>query len=74
MRSAYPVSCIIEGMSFKIPPEVRAAMTEVARKTGALGGKTAAKNMTPKERTARAKKAAKASAEKRAAKAALRRA
>ena len=52
----------------KIPPEVRAAMVEIARKTGALGGKTAAKNMTQKERTARAKKAAKASAEMRTAK------
>jgi hypothetical protein len=55
-------------MSVKIPPEVRAAMAEIARKTGALGGKTAAKNMTPKERIARAMKAAKASAEKRTAK------
>jgi hypothetical protein len=52
-------------MSVKIPPEVRAAMAEIARKTGALGGKTAAKNMSPEERTARAKKAAKVSAQKR---------
>jgi len=55
-------------MSVKIPPEVRAAMAEIARKTGALGGKTAAKNMTAKERAARARKAAKASAKKRTAK------
>ena len=56
---------MIEDMSVKIPPEIRAAMTEIARKTGALGGKTAAKNMTPAERTVRAMKAAKASALKR---------
>jgi hypothetical protein len=42
-------------------------MTEVARRFGRLGGKTAAKNMTPEERLARAKKAAKAVAEKRMA-------
>ena len=49
-------------MSIKIPAEVRAAMAEIARKFGRQGGKTAAKNMTPEERTARAKKAAKAAA------------
>jgi len=54
-------------MSIKIPPEVRAAMAELARKTGALGGKTAAKNMTPEERSARAKIAATAAAKKRTA-------
>jgi hypothetical protein len=54
-------------MSIKIPPEVRAAMAEIARKTGALGGKTAAKNMTAEERSARAKKAAMGAAKKRTA-------
>jgi len=55
-------------MSLKIPPEVRAAMAEIARKFGKQGGKKAAQNMTPEERTARAKKAAKVAAEKRTAK------
>jgi hypothetical protein len=52
-------------MSIKIPPEVRAAMAEIARKTGALGGQKAAKNMTARERSARAKKASLAAAKKR---------
>jgi hypothetical protein len=43
-------------------------MTEIARKFGKQGGKKAAQNMTPEQRTARAKKAAKAAAEKRTAK------
>jgi hypothetical protein len=47
-------------MSIKIPPEVRAAMQEIARKFGSQGGKAAAKNMTPAQRKARSKKAAKA--------------
>jgi len=55
-------------MSIKIPAAVRAAMTEVARKFGKQGGKKAAQNMTPEQRTARAKKAAKVAAEKRTAK------
>jgi hypothetical protein len=55
-------------MSLRIPPEVRAAMAEIARKFGRQGGKTAAKNMTPEERTARAKKAAKVAGERRTAK------
>ena len=62
----YPVRCTIEDM--KIPAEIRAAMAEIARKFGSQGGKTAAKNMTPEERTARAKKAAKVAAERRTAK------
>ena len=52
-------------MGIRIPKEVRAAMADVARKTGSLGGKTAAKNMTPEERAARAKKASDAAAQKR---------
>jgi len=51
----------------KIPPEVRAAMTEIARALGRQGGKKAAKNMTPEERSARAKKASEAAAKKRTA-------
>jgi hypothetical protein len=51
----------------KIPPEVRAAMTEIARTFGRQGGKKAANNMTPEERSARAKKASGAAAAKRTA-------
>ena len=43
-------------------------MTEIARRFGREGGKIAAKNMTPEERSARARKAAQTSAEKRTAK------
>src|ERR1700741_4066708 len=58
---------MIEAVSIKIPAEVRAAMTEIARKFGKQGGKKAAQNTTPEQRVARAKKAAKAAAEKRTA-------
>ncbi len=63
---------MLEGMSIKIPPEVRAAMTEIARKFGRQGGKASAQNMTAEERSARAKKASLAAAKKRTAKAAKR--
>jgi hypothetical protein len=55
----------MEVMRAKIPAEVRAAMAEISRKFGKLGGKTAAQNMTPEERAARAKKASDAAARKR---------
>ena len=45
----------MEGMAIKILAEVREAMTEIARRFGRLGGKTAAKNMTPEERLAQGK-------------------
>jgi hypothetical protein len=51
----------------KIPAEVRAAMAEIARKFGSQGGKTAAKNLTAEERSARAKKASIAAAKRRTA-------
>jgi hypothetical protein len=51
----------------RIPSEVRAAMKEIARKFGRKGGKTAAQNMTPAQRSARAKKASEAAASKRTA-------
>ncbi|MGD0771508.1 MAG: hypothetical protein ABSC05_01670 [Candidatus Solibacter sp.] len=57
----------MEVMSVRIPAEVRAAMTEISRKFGKLGGKTAAQNMTTEERAARAKKASDAAARKRTA-------
>jgi hypothetical protein len=51
-----------------MPPEVLAYLQALGKATGAQGGKTAAKNMTQEERTARAKKAAKVAAENRTAK------
>ena len=57
-----------ECMGVKIPAEVRAAMTEIAREFGRQGGKKAARNATPEERSARAKIASLAAAEKRTAK------
>jgi hypothetical protein len=53
------------GMAFKIPAKVREAMTEIARKFGREGGKKAARNATPEERSARAKKASMVAAKKR---------
>jgi len=61
------VRCMIEGMSMRIPPEVRAAMMEISRKFGRQGGKKAAANMTPEQRSARARKASLAAAKKRTA-------
>ena len=55
-------------MNRKITPEVREAIAAIAREFGRQDGNTAAKNMTPEERTARATKASKAAAEKRIAK------
>jgi hypothetical protein len=54
-------------MSIRISAEVRAAMTEIARKFGREGGKTAAGNMTAAERSARAKRASDAAARNRTA-------
>jgi hypothetical protein len=55
-------------MSMKIPADVRAAMAEIARAYGRQGGKASAKNLTPEERSARAKKASMAAAKQRTAK------
>jgi hypothetical protein len=63
----YWVRCTITFMGVKISPEVRAAMAEVSRAFGKMGGKAAAKNMTPEQRSERAKKAATAAAKKRTA-------
>jgi hypothetical protein len=54
-------------MSVKIPADVRAAMAELAREFGRQGGKKAARNSTPEERSARAKIASLAAAKKRTA-------
>ena len=55
-------------MAVKIPTEIRAAMTEISRQYGRLGGKKSAANLSPAERSARAKKASLAAAKKRTAK------
>lgn len=48
-----------------MPPEVLEYLKSLGKAYGKLGGKKAANNMTPEERTARAKKAAAASVKKR---------
>jgi hypothetical protein len=55
-------------MKVRIPADVRAAMTEIARKFGSLGGKKSAQNLTAEERSVRAKKASLAAAKVRTAK------
>ena len=52
-----------------LPAEVLEALREAGRKTGALGGKARAKNMTAKERRESALKASKAAAAARTKKA-----
>jgi hypothetical protein len=52
-------------MAFRIPAKLREAMTKIAREFGRQGGKKAAANATPEERSARAKKASIAAAKKR---------
>ena len=64
----YPVRCTIEAMRVKIPANIRAAITEIARMFGRQGGKASARNMTTAERSKRAKKASLAAAEVRTAK------
>jgi hypothetical protein len=61
----YPVRYMLVGM--KIPADVKAAMTEIARKFGRQGGKKSAAILTAEERLARAKKASTAAAKKRTA-------
>src|SRR5215831_9450839 len=53
----YPVRCAIEAMRVTILANVRAAMTEIAHILSRQRGKASAKNVTPEERSARAKKA-----------------
>jgi hypothetical protein len=54
-------------MAKRMPPEVLEYLQGLGKTYGKLGGKTAAKNMTPEERSARAKIAATAAAKKRTA-------
>ena len=55
-------------MAKRMPKEVAEYLHKIGKAYGKLGGKAAAKNMTPEERTARAKKASEAAARKRTAK------
>jgi hypothetical protein len=50
-----------------MPKEVAVYLRKLGQEYGKLGGKAAARNMTPEERTARAKKASEAAARKRTA-------
>jgi hypothetical protein len=50
-----------------MPKEAAEYLRKIGQEYGKLGGKAAAKNMTPEERTARAKKASEAAARKRTA-------
>jgi len=52
-------------MAVRVTAEIRAAMAEIARQFGRQGGKKAARNSTPEERSARAKVASLAAAKKR---------
>jgi hypothetical protein len=54
-------------MPKRMPPEVLEYLKGLGQKYGSQGGKKAAKNMTPEERAARAKKASDAAARKRTA-------
>jgi len=55
------------GMRKRMPPEVLEYLKKMGKAYGGLGGKTAAQNMTPKQRSARAKKASLAAAKMRTA-------
>jgi hypothetical protein len=52
-------------MPKRVPREVLEYLQAIGKAYGAEGGKTAAKNMTPEQRQARAKKASDAAAKKR---------
>jgi hypothetical protein len=54
-------------MAKRMPPEVLEYLKSMGKKYGSLGGKKSAKNLTPAERSARAKKASLAAAKKRTA-------
>jgi hypothetical protein len=54
-------------MAKRMPPEVLEYLREAGRRSGKIGGQTAAENMPAAERSARAKKASLAAAKKRTA-------
>ena len=54
-----------ESMNKRMPPEVLEYLRTLGKKYGKLGGKTAARNLTPGQRSARAKIASLAAAKKR---------
>jgi hypothetical protein len=57
-----------ERMAKRMPAEVLEYLRTMGKKYGSLGGKRSLETMTPKERSARAKKASMAAAKKRTAK------
>jgi hypothetical protein len=54
-------------MAKRMPPAVLEYLQALGKQWGKVGGRTAAQNMTPAQRSARAKKASLAAAEKRTA-------
>jgi hypothetical protein len=56
-----------ESMAKRMPAEVLEYLREMGKAYGSEGGKKSARNMTPQERSARAKKASLAAARKRTA-------
>ena len=54
-------------MAERIPPEALEYLKSLGQKYGKLGGKASAKNMTPEERSERARNASMAAAKKRTA-------
>ena len=54
-------------MKKRMPPEVLEYLRSMGKAYGKKGGKASAENMTPEQRSARAKKASQAAAEKRTA-------
>jgi hypothetical protein len=58
---------MLYGMAKRMPKAVADYLQKLGKEFGKLGGKKAAKNMTPEERKARAKKASEAAAKKRTA-------
>jgi hypothetical protein len=54
-------------MAKRMPPEVLEYLRAQGKKWGKLGGKASAQNMTPEERSAKAKKASLVAAKKRTA-------
>jgi hypothetical protein len=60
-----PIRCYALPMAIRMPKEAAEYLRKLGQAYGKLGGKIAAKNMTPEERTARAKKASDAAAAKR---------
>ena len=67
LKNLRVLRCNTGGMAKRMPPEVLEYLQEIGKQYGKLGGKTAAKNLTAAERSARAKKGSLAAAKKRTA-------